>query len=333
MSSADGNHQGHRLTVQPARDERQHAQRRLIEPVCVVGDQDHWACVRGVTHELKGGEGDAKWIWVQVSTYAERGIQRLTLAFRQVFGQPDDGMQKLVQPGEREFGLRLNPDRGQDAAATYPATFSGALQECCFADAGFATDGQRAAAALTEPVDELVDELGLGLAPDQFSRCTESRRRAHRPQHRECSLQARLIFPGDTHEQRVTSVAYPAPAGSDVQVPSTRSLPDSPAVWTAPWLTAGYLRSAGIEPLPLEQLLAISQVTFVLASPTSENRGMLSRSALELIPAVRRRSSPATGCCVAISAMTSSSIWQRLRLMSSSALAAHRERVVRRSNE
>jgi phosphoglycerate dehydrogenase-like enzyme len=51
-----------------------------------------------------------------------------------------------------------------------------------------------------------------------------------------------------------------------------------------PWLTAGYLRSVGIEPLPIEQLLATSQVTFVLASPTSENRGMLSRRELELIP-------------------------------------------------
>ncbi len=37
--------------------------------------------------------------------------------------------------------------------------------------------------------------------------------------------------------------------------------------------------------MALEQLLASSQVTFVLASPTSQNRGMLSRSALELIPA------------------------------------------------
>jgi phosphoglycerate dehydrogenase-like enzyme len=50
-----------------------------------------------------------------------------------------------------------------------------------------------------------------------------------------------------------------------------------------PWVTEGYLRSQGVEPADLESLLAGSRVIFVLASPTGENRAMLSRELLERI--------------------------------------------------
>lgn len=51
-----------------------------------------------------------------------------------------------------------------------------------------------------------------------------------------------------------------------------------------PWLGDGYLRSEGIEPLPLDALLARSKVTFVLAVPSVENRALLTRALLEQIP-------------------------------------------------
>ncbi len=60
MPSADGSHQRHWLAVEPARDERQRAHGRLVEPLCVVDDQHHWARVRGVTHKLKDRERDSK---------------------------------------------------------------------------------------------------------------------------------------------------------------------------------------------------------------------------------------------------------------------------------
>jgi phosphoglycerate dehydrogenase-like enzyme len=50
-----------------------------------------------------------------------------------------------------------------------------------------------------------------------------------------------------------------------------------------PWVSPGYLRSQGVEPVGLEDLLAGSRVIFVLASPTAENRAMLSRPLLERI--------------------------------------------------
>lgn len=51
-----------------------------------------------------------------------------------------------------------------------------------------------------------------------------------------------------------------------------------------PWLGPGYLRSQGVEPVALERLLEASRVIFVLATPSAENRALLSRDLLERIP-------------------------------------------------
>lgn len=50
-----------------------------------------------------------------------------------------------------------------------------------------------------------------------------------------------------------------------------------------PWLSTGYVKSMGLSPVTLEQLLETSQVIFVLAPPTVENGTLLSRSMLERI--------------------------------------------------
>jgi phosphoglycerate dehydrogenase-like enzyme len=49
------------------------------------------------------------------------------------------------------------------------------------------------------------------------------------------------------------------------------------------WLTDAYLTAEGIEPVSLERLVETSRVIFVLATPTSENRALLSRDLLERI--------------------------------------------------
>jgi phosphoglycerate dehydrogenase-like enzyme len=50
-----------------------------------------------------------------------------------------------------------------------------------------------------------------------------------------------------------------------------------------PWLGDGYLRSQGVVPVSLPDLLRHSRVIFVLASPTMENDHLLSREMLEQI--------------------------------------------------
>jgi len=50
-----------------------------------------------------------------------------------------------------------------------------------------------------------------------------------------------------------------------------------------PWLTDAYLKDERVEPTSLQGLLATSRVIFVLATPTSENRALLSRDLLEVV--------------------------------------------------
>ena len=50
-----------------------------------------------------------------------------------------------------------------------------------------------------------------------------------------------------------------------------------------PWLTDAYLRDERVEPTSLRQLLETSRAIFVLATPTTENRALLSRELLELV--------------------------------------------------
>ncbi|MCY3831749.1 MAG: hydroxyacid dehydrogenase [Chloroflexi bacterium] len=50
-----------------------------------------------------------------------------------------------------------------------------------------------------------------------------------------------------------------------------------------PWLSEGYLRRQGLQPVSLEELMSSSKFIFVMAIPSVENRAMLSRELLELI--------------------------------------------------
>jgi phosphoglycerate dehydrogenase-like enzyme len=50
-----------------------------------------------------------------------------------------------------------------------------------------------------------------------------------------------------------------------------------------PWLTDAYLQNDRVQATSLQRLLETSRVIFVLATPTSENRALLSRELLELV--------------------------------------------------
>jgi phosphoglycerate dehydrogenase-like enzyme len=50
-----------------------------------------------------------------------------------------------------------------------------------------------------------------------------------------------------------------------------------------PWLSPGYLRSLGVQPASLNEVLSESEYIFVLAVPTAENRALLGRDELALI--------------------------------------------------
>ena len=51
-----------------------------------------------------------------------------------------------------------------------------------------------------------------------------------------------------------------------------------------PWLTDDYLRTQGVYPATLDDLLETSRITFVLAVPSASNKALLDREKLERIP-------------------------------------------------
>jgi phosphoglycerate dehydrogenase-like enzyme len=52
-----------------------------------------------------------------------------------------------------------------------------------------------------------------------------------------------------------------------------------------PWVAPTYLRDQGVTPMSLEQVLSTSRVIFVLAIPSVENKALIDRQLLSLIPA------------------------------------------------
>jgi phosphoglycerate dehydrogenase-like enzyme len=51
-----------------------------------------------------------------------------------------------------------------------------------------------------------------------------------------------------------------------------------------PWLTHAYIREEGFQPVELDELLTQTRFVFVLAAPATENRALLDRRRLELLP-------------------------------------------------
>ena len=85
VAGANGGHQRHWLTLQPASDERQRAHAGVVKPLHVVDDQDHWPRVGGVTHKLVGRKRHAKRVRLKLSAHPERGFDRSALGFGQPF--------------------------------------------------------------------------------------------------------------------------------------------------------------------------------------------------------------------------------------------------------
>jgi hypothetical protein len=71
-----------------------------------------------------------------------------------------------MQAGERELGLRLNPDGGQRAAAERAGTFPGATEQRGLADARFSADDERPA-SLAQSIEDRIKTLDLCVASDE----------------------------------------------------------------------------------------------------------------------------------------------------------------------
>ena len=100
--------QHHPLGVQPAAREGQRVQRTAVQPVRVIGDHQDRGPFRQIRQQRQDGHpGQQRVRRTGIRRNAQRPQQRLGLPPRQPGGNRQHRPQQLMQPGEREPGLRL----------------------------------------------------------------------------------------------------------------------------------------------------------------------------------------------------------------------------------
>ena len=99
---------GHRLRLQPPRDEREDLRRGAVQPLLVI-DQAHQRLLLGdLGEQAQHGEADEEAVRRRSGTEAERRAQRIALRHREPLELVEHRRQQLMQPGEGELHLRLD---------------------------------------------------------------------------------------------------------------------------------------------------------------------------------------------------------------------------------
>jgi hypothetical protein len=160
-----GEHHQHRLRAQPSRRERQRLRRGAVQPLRVV-DHAHERPLGGhLRQQAEHGQADQEPIRrgprFQAKRYAERGPLRPRQPAQTIEHRPA----QLVQRGEGQLHLRLDPDR------------PGHLQVRCLPDrvvqqgrlpgARFAPDDQYRAVSVTRLVEQPAQDLAFVPSPEQ----------------------------------------------------------------------------------------------------------------------------------------------------------------------
>ena len=104
-----GQDQAQRFREQPARDERQRLQRRAIEPLGVVDDTHQRAFAGHVGEQAQDRQPDEEAIGWRARHQPERRAQRVPLRPRQPLETIEHRRAQLVQAGERELHLGVDP--------------------------------------------------------------------------------------------------------------------------------------------------------------------------------------------------------------------------------
>jgi hypothetical protein len=89
----------------------------MIEPLLIVDQAEQRVLLGHVGQKAQHRQPDQEPIWRRPGTHAERGPQRLALWSREPLEAVQHRPQQLVQPGEGELHLRLDPGDASHPAA------------------------------------------------------------------------------------------------------------------------------------------------------------------------------------------------------------------------
>ena len=109
--------QADRFRRQATRNEPEDLRRGAIEPLLVVHQADQRMLLGDLGQQAQDGQPDQEAVRRRPGTEAERGPQRSALRSRETLEATQHRRAQLVQPGERELHLRLDPGGARHPAA------------------------------------------------------------------------------------------------------------------------------------------------------------------------------------------------------------------------
>ena len=151
------------LGVEPTSDEHQRVGRRGIQPLSIVDEAQHRTRLRQLGQQRQARDRDQEAILPRPLPQPERSLQRCGLRLREPLEQVQRRSHELMQPGERQLGLRLDPARRQHLHVARP--LPRILQQRRLAHARLAPQDQRAAARRPRRFDERSHAGALDITP------------------------------------------------------------------------------------------------------------------------------------------------------------------------
>ena len=151
--------------MEPARCEAHRVCRRVIEPLCIVDDDEHGVRLsgRGEQPQQRGAHREAVALLGRPQT--ENGAESGALSLWDLGEEIDQRPAELEQPRELDLGLRLDPGRRDHRHRL--GEVDGVPQQRRLADARLAADHKRAALTATGVGEQALDPLALGTPPDE----------------------------------------------------------------------------------------------------------------------------------------------------------------------
>ena len=133
------------VRIKPAGDEGEDLSRLLIQPLGVVDDAQNRMLFRRMREQGQRGEPDQKTVRRVAGDQSERRSEGVTLRLRKIPKVRKERNEQLVEGGEAELDLRLDPHLPNDPEVR--GCGGHVLEQSGLADAGLAPDDERLAHA------------------------------------------------------------------------------------------------------------------------------------------------------------------------------------------
>ena len=152
-------HEPHRLSQQPASDERERQRRGLIQPLRVVDDAEQGTLLSHLRDQAQDPQADEKPVRGRARAEPEHDLHGLTLWSRQPLEPIEQRCAQLMQARVGQLHLGLHPHRPDDGEIR--RRLDQVLQQRRLPDPSLAPQNQRAALALPDRPDEPVQQGAL----------------------------------------------------------------------------------------------------------------------------------------------------------------------------